>query len=95
MATQQIADTAKDAVQNVADGVKNMTTSDGSPKPNSILDDATGEYVSKTELKKRQKERQRDAKKAEKEATRQPPPQPKKKAASQEEDESKLNPNVG
>lgn len=94
MATQKAADTVKDAVQNVADGVKNMTTSDGSPQPNSILDEATGEYVSKTELKKRQKQREKSSKKAERESTRQAPPQPKRKAASQEEDESQLNPNV-
>ena len=94
MSTQQAADAAKNAVQSVADGVKNLTTTDGSPAPNSILDEATGEYVSKTELKKRQKNRERDAKKAERESTRQAPPPPKRKAASQEEDESKLNPNV-
>ena len=94
MATQKTADAVKDAVQNVADGVKNITTSDGSPQPNSILDEATGEYVSKTELKKRQKQREKQSKRAERESTRQPPPQPKRKAASQEVDESQLNPNV-
>ena len=93
MATQQTADTVKDAVQNVADKVKDMSTSDG-PQPNTLLDEATGEYVSKTELKKRQKAREKDAKKAEREATKQAPPQPKRKAASQEEDEGKLNANV-
>lgn len=93
MATQQTADAAKDAVQNVADKVKDMTTSDG-PQPNLLLDEATGEQVSKTELKKRQKQREKDAKKAEKEATRQAPPQPKRKAASQEQEESTLNANV-
>ena len=93
MATQQAADAVKEAVQNVADGVKNMTTSDG-PQQNLLLDEATGERVSKTELKKRQKAREKEAKRAEKEATKQPPPQPKRKAASQEEDEGKLNANV-
>lgn len=97
MATQQAADAAKNAVQSVADGVKNLTTSDGSPggpAPSSILDEATGEYVSKTELKKRQKLREKEAKKAERESTKQAPPPPKRKAVSQEEEEGKLNPNV-
>lgn len=93
MATQQSADVVKDTVQNVADKVKDLTTSDG-PQPNLLLDEATGEHVSKTELKKRQKQREKDAKKAEREATKQAPPQPKRKAASQEEEESKLNANV-
>ena len=93
MSTQQAADTAKDVVQNVADKIKDMSASDG-PQPSLILDEATGERVSKTELKKRQKAREKDAKKAEKESTRQAPPQPRRKAASQEEEESKLNANV-
>ena len=93
MSTQQAADTVKDAVQNVADKVKDLSTSDA-PQTNLLLDESTGEHVSKTELKKRQKQREKDAKKAEREATRQPPPQPKRKAASQEEEESKLNANV-
>lgn len=70
-------------VQDVTDEVKNL-----------LLDEVTGERVSKTELKKRQKAREKDAKKAEREATRQAPPPPKKKAASAEEDDAKLNPNV-
>ena len=94
MAAQQKIDAVKDAVQSVGDGIKNMTTTDGSPQPNSILDEATGEYVSKTELKKRQKQREKDSKKAGREATRQAPPPPKRKAATQEEDESKLSANV-
>ena len=93
MATQQAADTAKDGVQNVADKVKEMTTSDG-PQPNLLLDEMTGEQVSKTELKKRQKQREKEGKKAEREATRQAPPQPKRKAVSQEEEEGKLNAHV-
>lgn len=93
MATQQTADSVKGAVQDVADRVKDMSTSDG-PQPNLLLDEATGERVSKTELKKRQKAREKDAKKAEKEATKQAPPQPKRKAVSQEEEEGKLNANV-
>lgn len=74
---------SQESVQNVTDKVKDL-----------YLDDVTGERVSKTELKKRQKAREKEAKKAEKEATKQAPPQPKRKAASQEDDESKLNANV-
>ncbi|CAR30968.1 ZYRO0E06908p [Zygosaccharomyces rouxii] len=43
------------------------------------LDDATGEMVSKSELKKRQKQRQVEAKRAAKKATAQPPAPSKKK----------------
>ncbi|SCU99814.1 LAMI_0G01024g1_1 [Lachancea mirantina] len=43
------------------------------------LDDVTGEMVSKSELKKRIKQRQTEAKKAAKKATTQPKPQSKKK----------------
>ena len=93
MSTQQTADSVKDAVQNVADKVKDLSTSDG-PRPNLVLDDATGERVSKTELKKRQKAREKDAKKAERESTKQAPPQAKRKAPSQDEEEGKLNANV-
>ena len=93
MASQETADTAKDAVQKVADQVKDMSTSDGT-QPTLFLDEVTGERVSKTELKKRQKQREKDAKKAEREATKQAPPQPKRKAASQEEEEGKLSANV-
>ena len=93
MASQQAADSVKNAVQNVTEKVKDMTTADG-PQQNLLLDEVTGERVSKTELKKRQKARDKDAKKAEKEATKQAPPQPKRKAASQEEEEGKLNANV-
>ena len=93
MATQQTADSVKDTVQNVADKVKDMSTSDG-PQPNLILDEATGERVSKTELKKRQKAREKEAKRAESSAARQPPPQSKRKAVSQDQDEANLNPNV-
>ncbi|KAK3711449.1 lysyl-tRNA synthetase [Vermiconidia calcicola] len=93
MAAQQSADAVKDVVQNVTDKVKDMSTEDGNTQPNLILDEATGERVSKTELKKRQKQREKDAKKAERESTRQAPPQPKRKAATQEEEEGKLNAN--
>ncbi|CUS21481.1 LAQU0S03e03576g1_1 [Lachancea quebecensis] len=44
------------------------------------LDEVTGEMVSKSELKKRAKQRQVEAKKAAKKASAQPKPEPKKKA---------------
>ncbi|KJY00711.1 lysyl-trna synthetase like protein [Zymoseptoria brevis] len=91
MAAEQAADTVKDAVNNVAEKVSQLTTSE--PAPNLVLDEVTGEKVSKSEFKKRQKLREKEVKKAEKEATRQPPPQAKRKAGSAEEDEAKLNPN--
>ena len=93
MAAQQAADAVKDTLQNVTEKVQQMSTAD-SAQPNLLLDEETGEHVSKTELKKRQKQREKEAKKAEREATRQAPPQPKRKAASQEEEEGKLNANV-
>jgi lysyl-tRNA synthetase, class II len=55
------------------------------------LDEVTGERVSKSELKKRQKARERDAKKAEKAAAAPPKPAAPKKSA--EEDEKELTPN--
>lgn len=58
---------------------------------NLLLDDVTGEKVSKTELKRRQKLREKEAKKKEKEAAA-PPKAPKKVSA--EEEEANLNPNV-
>ena len=89
----QAASSVNKAVQNVTEKVKDLTTADGAQQ-NLLLDDATGERVSKTELKKRQKAREKEAKKAERETTKQAPPQPKRKAVSQEEDEGKLNANV-
>jgi lysyl-tRNA synthetase class 2 len=59
--------------------------------PELHLDELTGERISKTELKKRQKQRQKDAEKALKLASR-PVPGPKKTSAESEEKE--LNPNV-
>jgi len=59
--------------------------------PELHLDELTGERVSKTELKKRQKQRQKDADKALKLASR-PAAAPKKTNAENEEKE--LNPNV-
>ncbi|TAQ89920.1 hypothetical protein B7494_g1766 [Chlorociboria aeruginascens] len=56
------------------------------------LDEVTGEKVSKSELKKRQKLRQKEEAKREKEATAPPKPVPVKKANAEAEEE-KLNPN--
>lgn len=103
MAAQQAADAVKDAVQNVAEQVSNLTTDDNAPAASDnaasgegkkLLDEVTGEHVSKSELKKRQKQREKEKAKAEKEATKKPPPPPKRKAGGEEEDESKLNANV-
>lgn len=58
---------------------------------NLLLDEVTGEKVSKTELKKRQKLREKDAKKKEREAAA--PPKVEKKASAEEE-EANLSPNV-
>lgn len=93
MATQQAADAVKDGVQAVADKVSELTTSDNTTttQPTLLKDEVTGEMVSKTELKKRQKAREKEAKKAEAAASRQAPPAPKRKAA---DDEAQLNPNV-
>ncbi len=55
------------------------------------LDEITGEKVSKTELKKRQKQREIEKKKKEKAAAA--PPKAEKKVSA-EEDESNLTPNV-
>ena len=105
MSAQGAVDAVKDTVQQVADKLQNATVQDSTAaptttdevkpnetKPQTLLDEVTGEYVSKSELKKRQKQRQKDIQKAEKEATRQAPPAPKKKNAA--EDEAQLNPNV-
>jgi hypothetical protein len=56
------------------------------------LDEVTGEKVSKSELKKRQKLRQKDAEKASRAAAA--PPKAVKKTNA-EADEKELNPNVG
>lgn len=93
MAAQQAADVVKEAVQTVADGVKNMTAGE-SNTPNTVLDEVTGEHVSKTEFKKRQKQREKEKQKAEREATRQAPPPPKKKTGGAAAEEEELNPNV-
>ncbi|KAJ4153799.1 hypothetical protein LMH87_010271 [Akanthomyces muscarius] len=58
------------------------------------LDEVTGEMISKTELKKRQKARERDAAKKEKaEKSGAPPPAGKKAAGSSEAAEKDLTPN--
>ncbi|KAF1992456.1 putative Lysyl-tRNA synthetase, cytoplasmic [Aulographum hederae CBS 113979] len=57
------------------------------------LDEVTGEQVSKSELKKRIKQREKDAKKAEKAAAAPPKAQAKEKGPSAEEQEKDLNPN--
>nr|POE75523.1 lysine--trna ligase cla4 [Quercus suber] len=100
MAAQQAVDAVKDAVSNVADQVAQLTTGEGANAttaavgnaPNLQKDEVTGEMVSKSELKKRQKQREKDAQKAERESQRQPPAASKKKTSAGE-DEEKLNPN--
>lgn len=95
MSLQGAADAVKDGVQAVADKLQDSSVQDGGePSANLLLDEVTGEKVSKTELKKRQKLRLKEAQKAEKEATKKAPPPPKKKAGAAEEEEAKLNPNV-
>lgn len=59
---------------------------------NLLLDEVTGEKVSKTELKRRQKLREKEAKKKEKEAAA--PPKAAQKKVSAEEEEANLTPNV-
>lgn len=56
---------------------------------NLLLDEATGEKVSKSELKRRQKLREKESKKA---AAPPKPAAPKK--VSEEEEEANLSPNV-
>ncbi|KAL4792039.1 hypothetical protein BDV19DRAFT_369298 [Aspergillus venezuelensis] len=59
---------------------------------NLLLDEVTGEKVSKTELKRRQKQREKDAKKKEKEAAA-PPKTAAPRKVSAEEEEANLTPN--
>ena len=73
-----------------------MASADGAPAEamqNLHLDEVTGERVSKTELKKRTKQREADAKKAAKAAAAPPKPAATKKAPSAEEQEKELTPN--
>jgi lysyl-tRNA synthetase class 2 len=92
-----MADTMKDAVEGIVEQVKDATigSSTGeaaaSNAPNLQKDEETGEMVSKSELKKRQKARQAAAKKAEKAAAAPPP----KEKSKDKLDMSDLNPNVG
>jgi lysyl-tRNA synthetase class 2 len=72
----------------MADSIKEATEATA----NLHLDEETGERVSKSELKKRQKQRQVEAKKKEKEAAQ--PPAKAQKKASAEEMEADLSPNV-
>ena len=58
-----------------------------------LLDEPTGEMVSKSELKKRQKSRQKEEEKAKKAAAAPPKPVTAKKSNA-EADEKELNPNV-
>ena len=94
---QNAANAVKDAVQDVTDKVGELTTETAAEgaQTSLLLDEVTGERVSKTELKKRQKLREKEAKKAEKAATTAAaaPPPKAKKAGSAEEEEAKLNPN--
>lgn len=94
MSVQGAVDKAKDAVQAVTDKVQEVTVQDGADKPALLLDEVTGEQVSKTELKKRQKAREKEAKKAEKDASRPAPAVGKAKKNTAEEDEGKLSPHV-
>jgi lysyl-tRNA synthetase, class II len=57
------------------------------------LDEATGERVSKSELKKRQKLRAQEEKKQQRAAAA--PPKAKSEKKKPEDDESNLTPNVG
>jgi lysyl-tRNA synthetase class 2 len=59
---------------------------------NLLLDDVTGEMVSKTELKKRKKARDREAEKAKKAAAAPPKAAPAKKKSTAEADEQELTP---
>ena len=66
----------------------NMAEVNGAPALNLHLDEVTGERVSKSELKKRQKQRESEARKKEKAASA---PMPVRQKATSEED---LTPNV-
>ena len=78
--------------------LQSLTMTDSTPvqeaeasMANLLLDDVTGEKVSKTELKRRQKLREKDAKKKDKAAAA--PPKAEKKVSAEEE-EANLTPNV-
>ncbi|PPJ49601.1 hypothetical protein CBER1_01878 [Cercospora berteroae] len=104
MAAQQAADAVKDAVNTVTERVSSLTTGAGSndngtdnantggTTPNLVLDEVTGEKVSKSELKKRIKAREKEAKKAAA-PPKQAPAGSKKKVGGAQDDEAQLNPN--
>lgn len=101
MSLQGAADAVKEGVQAVAEKLQsssitegNNATADNDAAQKLLLDEATGEMVSKSEHKRRLKLREKEAKKAEREAARPPPAVGKRKAANPEEEEAKLNPNV-
>lgn len=99
MSLQGATDAVREGVEAVTETLQNasidtVTNAATTSTPNFVLDEATGEMVSKTELKKRIKNREKEAKKAEREAARPPPPQAKNRPTTAEEDESTLNPNV-
>jgi lysyl-tRNA synthetase class 2 len=58
------------------------------------LDEVTGERVSKSELKKRQKNRMKEEEKRKKEAAAPPKPAAAAKKTNAEAEEKELNPNV-
>ncbi|KAF2837629.1 putative Lysyl-tRNA synthetase [Patellaria atrata CBS 101060] len=95
-----MAEAVKEAIQGAVEHVTGTQGQSSTADPvaattestaNLHLDEVTGERVSKTELKKRQKQRANEAKKAEKAAAA--PQKPEKKAKSGEEDEKELTPN--
>lgn len=75
-----------------ASAVPDATAGMGETVAKMVLDEKTGELVSKSELKKREKKRAADAKKAEKAATA--PPKPGKQKNENELNEEELTPNV-
>lgn len=106
MAAQQAADAVADAVSNAAEQVSALTmdgssgggganAASGGTQTNLQKDEVTGEMVSKSELKKRIKAREKEAKKTAA-PPKQAPPAGKKKAAGssgEQDDEAQLNPN--
>lgn len=89
MSEQHTASATEAAIQNATQQIKNPKMAqnkvDGRAS-GSLLDQETGEYVSKNELKKRQKQRERERLKAEREGNRQNLPEIKKGANGSEEE---------
>ena len=79
----------KSGIETIPHTSVKMSTAQTPPAPNLQLDEVTGEMVSKSELKKRQKARAAEAKKAEKAAA-----QPQKEKSVKEVALADLNPNV-